>query len=518
MHKVKWYVVTAVWLLFQTCVGLMMVLPVRAEQASLTLGRAVETALEIQADILLAKQDVLAAKADIQKEQGQFDPVITVDSGFEQARSPLSESLGTEKLRTDTAFIEVEVSKKMENGIILEPKVTLSSLREPVTYSDTQNTADILFSVIIPLMRGKGRDVTLDEFFAVKKEYEAAKHKLYHRAALTILKVVQSFWEYWHAFTVLDLLAQFEADTKAGVQNTRYLIFADVLPAGELFHMEAALESRILARVEGEQKLAASRHALGLAMGLETDQIAHLAWPSARAVEPGSVADKSAWIDPDRFIQTAMTCREDHVELKALLEAEKIRLHARTDDCLPKIDLTLSAGYSGLKEGSRYPNDFIASPVNNIPGASVAAGLSFKLPWHNYEAVGSYIRKQAEYRKAKIRVGDLARRIGSDVRLAVLEYRNLTVRVSGARKALLLYSQALANEREKFELGTSTLTDIIAADQNLLDAKLEELSILRDFSMVIARMAFETGMLVKGKDEYLQVNLGRITSLPETWE
>jgi len=488
----------------------------KTDPLKLTLAQAVGTALATHPDIRALQQDILGVQGDLEREQGRFDPVIRIGSGFDHSETPQSESLETDRLRWDKVSIELEVSKKLENGIVLSPNLTLASLKEPETYSKTQNTADLFFSVEIPLMQGKGRAVTMAGVLAAEKEHEAVVHRMHHRASVTIRTAAEAFWEYKYASARLNLLKQFEKNMESAVQNTRELILARELASGEFTRIEAELQVRVLARMEGEQTLEAARYTLGLAMGIDADQASKLPSPANDFIVPPDLQTTTK-IGTDPLVLMAMEYRKDRLDLAAQVQAEKIRFHASADTLRPQIDLIVRAGYSGLTENG-FSSDAIPFPGDSDSGASIGAGVNFVLPWHNHESRGKFIRQKSEYQKAKIRFDDLDRQITSGVRMVVLDYTSCTARLNRAKNMVMLRDKTLANEREKMRLGFSTLSDVLDADKSFVEARLSELSLGRDSSTAIVRLAYETGTLVKGKGKSIRISLDRITRLPEAWK
>src|ERR1035441_7406302 len=94
-------------------------------------------------------------------------------------------------------------------------------------------------------------------------------------------------------------------------------------------------------------------------MGLPPEGMASLANPaedlperiSAPANDPAEVR---------QYIELALSQRADYLAARKRVEAERTLLAQAKNGLLPSVDLTLSSGYSGLREGV-YPPSYLRS-------------------------------------------------------------------------------------------------------------------------------------------------------------
>jgi outer membrane protein TolC len=70
------------------------------------------------------------------------------------------------------------------------------------------------------------------------------------------------------------------------------------------------------------------------------------------------------------------------------------------------------------------------------------------------------------------------------------------------------------NEERKFQLGMSTLFDVIQAEDQLTSALLSRISTQQRFAAARARLAFETGALVRDQDGRAVPDAAALAILP----
>jgi outer membrane protein TolC len=85
--------------------------------------------------------------------------------------------------------------------------------------------------------------------------------------------------------------------------------------------------------------------------------------------------------------------------------------------------------------------------------------------------------------------------------VAVTGAQRSAAQLAEAREAMRRYEAAVASERQRFQLGTSTLFDVILAEDGLTAASLSEIDARLRLAIGIARVGFESGTLVRSDGE-----------------
>jgi outer membrane protein TolC len=101
-------------------------------------------------------------------------------------------------------------------------------------------------------------------------------------------------------------------------------------------------------------------------------------------------------------------------------------------------------------------------------------------------------------RTAEVAAAELTRKIELDAAAAAETFRRSTEELDLASEAIRLHASAVDGETRKFRLGTSTLFEVMAAEESLTAAKLTEIDGRARYATSLAQLRFEAGALVEG--------------------
>jgi outer membrane protein TolC len=113
-------------------------------------------------------------------------------------------------------------------------------------------------------------------------------------------------------------------------------------------------------------------------------------------------------------------------------------------------------------------------------------------------------------------VDDLSRTIQSNVKVAQDNLEQSAERARLLRTAAAEYRTALDNEREKAQLGRSTVIELLLIEDRLTSSLLDEVSSLQAYASALAQLRYETGTLVGGDAPVFQVMPDALTTVPQT--
>lgn len=480
--------------------------------SGIRLLEAVKTTLERQPDLHSARQNAELNRGTLVGEKGAFDPVFGISAGHDHTQTPASVSTGLSHTDVKSTSLALTLSKKYRNGVVISPNLTLTRADMPESYPEVQNTAGVNFTVSVPLMRGWGEKAAAAQEMAAEKRYAYSLHQIKHQIQQSVFDTVQKYWEYQAAQKKLAQLKDSESRAETHVEMVRALIRGDEISASELENMLANFESKTVSRIEGEQALYEAKQGLGLAMGIEFEEIEALPFPSDNFPKVDEV-QKASFDDKKKLIQFALINREDYLAAGELQKSREILVKAALNGLKPKLDLRFNVGYSGLREGSSS-SDYISSMSGNIPGAGASILLTCELPYKNTGARGNVLREKSEYEKSRIEANNLVRNIASDIATAFWGYESSRKTVINAENSSRHYRTALKKEKEKVSLGTGTLLDLITVEERMTNALLAEITSRMEFAVALARCRFETGTMITGHGEQIHLEGDLLTTLP----
>src|SRR5690606_30071302 len=140
-----------------------------------------------------------------------------------------------------------------------------------------------------------------------------------------------------------------------------------------------------------------------------------------------------------------------------------------------------------------------------LSGPTARVGVSYVFSPANNTARGLLGRTEALQRQARIQIDDLARTVHSNILVAERALASSAARVRAVSEAAGVYRSAVEDEREKMQLGLSTIIDLVLIEDRLTRSLLDEIAARAAYAQALARLRFETGTLVIGSGPDLRV-------------
>lgn len=479
--------------------------PVPGEGISLV--EAVRMMTDFDPNLSLEAARLRSSRGFLLATRGTFDPVLSTSMTETETNVPQSETASAEQSLLSNS---VGVTKRFRTGLSLEPEFELLRTDDPA--STAANLGTFSFTVRQPLLRGRGREATAAPERSAERQVAASELDLRQTTAERVLTVVQQYWLTRAALLNLEILRETEERSRELLETTRKLIESDVTPAADLVLVEANLVSKETARIGGERDLFEARQALGREIGLERERIAALPFPAdpfptvpAEAVPPAT--------DGERFVTAALERRADLRAARERRNAADILRKAADNALKPRLDLVFTPSYTGLVEGSDT-GSFFSPLYRNVPGASSAFSVSLSWPTLNSQARGELVQIEASREASALLAEILTRQIGADVPTALDAVARNAQQLERAVEAVRLFERAVENEEKKLRAGTSTLLDVISQRDRLTSARQSQVSAHLSLALSLARLRFETGMLLPDGGDAREVSFEQITTVP----
>lgn len=486
------------------------------QRPALSLLDAVRTTLARDPGIQLREQEVQFSRGLLQQAKGQFDSRLssTVSQGLEQSGVRAStnglNSGGFRRLSVDRTTVRASVDKLLRSGVEVSPGVQVTRVDDNLSGYDPENRAEVNFTVRVPLGRGLGVKDTGAEETAAKINQEAARLAFRNLVAARVLNTVANYWSYLAAAQRLEVLIKSEVHARDLVNKTLELVKAGEVPAAETNQLTANLADKITLRVVSDQELFEARQTLGLGMGLPADQLEGLALPADGFPPAGEEAPA---LSLQALISTALSRRTDLQSARLQENSTRTLRDAARYRLKPQVDLLLQVGYGGVA-GGREAQRFVHSFSDNVEGVNAFAGLNLNWPPANNEARGILVQQESQHQQAMIRAEDLARNIVSGVAVAVERLRNVVQEVKRTELAAVQYETAVKSEELKRRLGLSTFINVLVLDDRWINTELAHLGAQFQHATALARLRYETGLLVSGDTTGESIRLEQLITAP----
>ena len=471
----------------------------------LSLIEALQSTLASQPALHIQEQQVVSSRAVRQQASGTFDTVIGTTLSQNRINNPLTrfdqEQAGllgivTNNQASNVTSLNIGATKEYRNGISISPSLLNTRTTDNIYDVGGVNLTTLAIQINVPLLRGRGRSVVAAQETAAGIEVEASLLDLNQTISSLLFNTASSYWNAVGSAEDLKVAQGSEDRGKVYVENVQTLIAAGRVPEAEIHQVNANLATRSAARIAAEQSLIAARQQLALAMGMSTDQMASIGMP----VEDFPKDDAQVLTvlnsnSPQEFYDWALEHRADYLAAKKRESEEKTLLTPARNGILPKLNLSLSSGYSSLDEGTGVAN-FFAAPGRAPRGPDVGVGVTYQFPPSNHAALGALILAQSDVRQAELRTLQTSQSIMASVVTAVGGVRNAALQLQRARGAAAASQAALEGEREKYRLGAGQLVDVLTMEDRLTVAEQTLVSAELNYALALAQLRFATGSII----------------------
>jgi len=503
---------------------------------TLTLAEAVKIALTSSPSILLQRLEADSAQAVVKMEKGAFDPTpySTITTGRKSAPLTSYDRAVYEDLprlsRGEVDWI-AGISKQTRMGISGDFSVQVYR-KDPINYDKdyitTSNHSTVDFKLNIPLLQGRGTTSAAAAENSAQLQYEASTLDLRHAVAVTVYQAVAAYWDYKAAVEFVKLQQDSENRVKewldaaeTALKSTGKMDEFEKQHEAEISGLIAYEADKKLATIAAREQLQQAQDNLALALGVPFDQFAKIGLPSDNF--PKDIANLNL-NDPElitRWTTLALEKRLDLHAAKLRQQAAQVMLAKARRDVLPKLDLQLGIGYSGLAEGADFDR-FPSALKDQIYGPNTSAGLTFMYPIGNNTARGMLDQAQVNYQQTLIQTNELARNIKSQINLNIAALQRRVTEADMAERAVKFYQPSLdslkkqssSNMNKPQSSNIAVIMGLTDLEEKLTGAISKRLSMQAELAKAIAATRLNTGSLMSLQQNENQISMKELLTLP----
>ncbi len=496
------------------------VIPVAA-QSKVSLLEAVTTTLSNNPNIEIQREEIAAGRGLMLQASSQFDRILSLGVSQDRASMPLTSSnqitFGRVAVSQDsnTTRLGAGMTWQLRNGMTLEALTSGGRLTDNVANFGTNRSSTVI-RLKAPLLGGRGREIVTAAETAAGIEVEARQFDLSQMLALSISNTVRSYWALVSAKRLLQVTVDSE---KRGMQlrdDTLALIEADLSPRNEIYNLTANLAARTTARIAAELAVLNARKQLAVDMGIRVQDVNDL--PDASDDFPDVPAEDAIVLDgaaQRRYIEEAFRRRPEVLGARRRQTAAGVSMTAAQNLFRPRLDLSVSLGYSGLREGVT-PERMLTPFILGGHGPDAQLGISYSVPQNRLYAQGRFLESKAASRQAALRTGEAERLAAADTVQAIQAVQNALQQVRSATISVEQSKQALDGEREKQQLGSGSVVELLTIEDRLTSSLTQLVNAQLRYPLAVIQLRFATGTLVEAGATTQSISTGTLTELPNT--
>jgi len=445
----------------------------------------------------------------------QVSEVEGVPDALRQARADLGDTPEEQFSKRWNAHLDL--IKQYRNGIFVSPYADLNFTGQNYVGKSTTDAAkggqgvpdlyrgEVGFDVRVPLRRGLGRDSVAASESASKKDAEATRLSLLHQESQSILQTVLAYWEVRSAADQLEVSKR-SVELQADLLNlTQELIKAGEMPAADEARNQASYSDALARQEAAERRLHEARVGLARTMGMTLAGAA--LGPMAAEAFPAPAAVVAPDPAVEAMVRVAIDRRNDLLASQTVLEAAGILSKGAKLDARRLLNLDGSFWGTGIGEDE-------IGEMDRWVFKSGEARATFEMPFANNQATGRYNQRVASQRQAAIDAGDLGRTIALNVERLSRSLALAAERLARARDSVAAYDKTIEAEQAKLKAGDSTLIDTILTEQQTTAARLTLVSAQQEYATTLARLLFETGLILERQGGMAKVDGEALVAVP----
>jgi outer membrane protein TolC len=158
----------------------------------------------------------------------------------------------------------------------------------------------------------------------------------------------------------------------------------------------------------------------------------------------------------------------------------------------------------------------ILRQIFSVPTLNYSIGFQINIPLRNRSAQAQMQQQTFQLRQAELQYQAQTNQIRADVQNAQVNIETARERYKAAQEARVLQEQTLDNEQKKLQLGASTVFQVIQTQQNLANARQQEVTAQVAYASAKLQMDVATGNLMeKYNIVFDEARDGRIARRPD---
>lgn len=413
--------------------------------STLTLSEAIKLALENNPQVMTARHEIDIASA-------------RHDQAFARALPALSATGGYTHDMDDQRLVPSHY-----NG-------------DPGVFGDDIYSADIVLTQ--PLFTG-GRLVK--EISATKLLTRAASHRLTRTKKELVFNVTSTFYAILAQRKVVESLAFSEKALEEHLKQVNNLIAQKKAARVDRLRTEVRIADIVAQLTRAENVLSVQTRVIANLMGVVDTQ-------GALDITGNLSTKQFEPTDLTINLRSAFKNRSDYLAARAALEAAANKVDAARAEHWPVVSLQGSYGMRWADDPAVYPKGTDKS--EDMGRVGVFVNLSI------FESgrISAKVREQnAALAAAQERLRNLELAIRLDVETAGLNIETAQKRIDTTEKAVDQSKETLRIEREKYNQGKGSMTDVLDAQSAMLDSQTTYYRALADLNTAIAQLHLATG-------------------------
>lgn len=421
-------------------------------------GDVIQRILKTHLQIEAAQTDADIAAADLRAAKGTFDTHLsaTVDHRIDKSASMAPAIFGNRK---DTTTIGAEAKTHWPTGT--ETTLGYLTTRERTDGSAFINPREfesrLSLGVRQPLLKNMAGVADRRFVAQARAALQSAETQVQRKVHEALRAGLGFYWQYCFATREVQVAQQAVRAAEAFVSITDERYRLGTADGTDLLAAKANVATRKATLLAAQAAVEAALRGVKTELQIPVEETV-AATAGLPPLRQNLLAEATA-------ISKALANRPDYLALQHRAEQMNLRLDMAQSRRWPSLDLVSSLALNQLS--TRSYGDAIAGTDN----PNVAVGLQFQVPLQNRRARGERDRAAHEKARTLIDLKTLENQIVHEVEERLASLRLFAQQVAAQGQAETLQQNRVDLEQEQYQLGRSSSTEVIRAQDDYLVAR-----------------------------------------------
>lgn len=492
------------------------VLAASAAARTITVDEAIKHALEKSERVYIVRESAASAAAALSGAKGVYDPRFQLDGGYDHRKVPVNSAFAGAPAGEGAPTVEsVEGTASLSQYL---PTGGALSLHAVSSRGTTDGTFDLLSPVYQtrvgvelrqPLLRDRALDAPRLAIKVARADMKRTDAEVRVEITETVAEVERAYWRLAAARAEVGVREESVRLAEEQLSETKTRVESGAVPETEIAQPRAEVERR-----RGEllaAKEATSRAETALKLLILADNDGEM-WADTLAPEVDRNIEIQS-VDRGSAMEQALASRPELQVVNATIERRKAERALARSGTRPGLDAIVTYDRFGIS-GSANPNASLPSGPVAIPpdydggwGRSwdmlgdgdfddVFAGIVFSYPIGNNsaqadDAIARHAQNQTDAELTRVR-----KTVRAEVLDAAAGLETAGQRIEAARAGREAAETQLSAEQDLYGAGMSTNFLVLTRQNDLSNARLEEISANADYRMARTELARATGSLL----------------------
>lgn len=450
-------------------------------ELKLSLTEAIRMSAERNLDVRAELYNPAQFEAEINRNRSIYNPLLMALTSYIDSKNP--------DIVSNTAVTTSGKTLQMNAGI---SQLFWTGGTASATFNNSYNSNDrlgdywqssLVFSLNQPLLKNAGREVTESAIMVSRLSKYASIEKFNDRLMNTVAATTTEYYRLYNLREQMEVKKVSLGLARKILAETKARVSAGVLPAMEILNAEFGVAAREKELIDSEKAVSDQVDVLRLLLQIE--QHADIVPVDTPRRDPITISENEA-------VQRVLT-RPDIREQKRNLEIAELQTRVYRNKTRPDLALTGSVGSNGLdRDGNRD-----LEKLANVDAPVWSVGLMFTYPLGNDAAENDYRKSRLKVEQTALQIRSLEENAANEVRAAIRGVTAGYKQIEVADRGKSFAEERLRAFVKKNEVGLATTRDVLDVENDLANAKSNQIAAVVNYNTAIVSLWKATGELLE---------------------